>query len=77
MGSTLDRLLPKCSRHTFEGDAAFSEVPSLALMNISHLRCGACRGSIYAPQAHKCRPYKELKRKFLYYIAKLRLKLTS
>ena len=27
----------------------------------------ALRDVINAPQAHKCRPYKELKRKFLYY----------
>ncbi len=70
LGSNLERLLPKASRHNFEGDAAFSEVPSLALMNISHLRCGACRGSIYRTRndgRHKCRPYKDLKRKFLYY----------
>ena len=44
LGSALDRLLPKSYRHTFESDAAFSEVPSLAMMNISHLRCGACVG---------------------------------
>ncbi len=79
-------MLPKSSRHTFEGDAASSEASSLALMNILHLRCGACKGSIYPPTSpespsggrwragrtrndgrHKCRPYKDLKRKFLYY----------
>ncbi len=49
---------------------------SLALMNISHLRCGPVGvrfmrlRRIYRTRndgRHKCRPYKDLKRKFLYY----------
>ncbi len=83
--SKRNKLLPKSYRHTFAGDAASSEVPSLALMNISHLRCGpvgvrfiepAMTGVINAPQAHKFRPYKDLKRKFPYYqVSKLKVTL--
>ena len=49
---------------------------SLVLMNISHLRCGPVGvrfmrlRRIYRTRndgRHKCRPYKDLKRKFLYY----------
>jgi hypothetical protein len=43
---------------------------SLALMNISHLRCGPVGVRFIESRfagRHKCRPYKDLKRKFLYY----------
>ncbi len=56
------------------GDDAFSEMPSLVLMKIPHLRCRACRGSIEpamtaygSERRHKCRPYKALKKKLPYY----------
>ncbi len=65
---------------------------SLVLMNISHLRCGPVGvrftrlltpkrsdgGQVESRFAgrHKCRPYKDLKRKFLYYqVIKLELTL--
>jgi hypothetical protein len=43
---------------------------SLVLMNISHLRCGPVGVRFIESRfagRHKCRPYKVLKRKFLYY----------
>ncbi len=36
--SKRNRLLPKSYRHTFAGDAAFSEVPSLALIKLANLK---------------------------------------
>jgi hypothetical protein len=67
LGSALDRLLPKASRHNFEGAAA-----RIILNPNEHIAPAVrtCRGSIYRTPndgRHKCRPYKELKRKFLYY----------
>jgi hypothetical protein len=40
-------------------------------MNISHLRCGPVGVRFIESRfagRHKCRPYKDLKRKFLYYL---------
>ncbi len=79
----VNRLLPKASRHNFEGDAT-----RIILSPNEHIAPAVrtCKGSIYPPASpespsggswragrtrndgrHKCRPYKDLKRKFLYY----------
>ena len=67
-------LLPNSSRHTFEGDTAFSEVPGgepryqrkgkIILSLNEHIAPSvrACRGSIYRTRndgRHKCRAYKD------------------
>ena len=59
--------MPKFSGHSFEGDAT-----RIILSPNEHIAPAVrtCRGSIYRTRndgRHKCRPYKDLKRKFLYY----------
>jgi hypothetical protein len=66
-GSNLCRLLPKASGHSFEGYAA-----KIILSPNEHIAFAVrtCRGSIYRTRndgRHKCRPYKDLKKKFLFY----------
>ncbi len=65
--SHVNRLLPKSSGHSFEGDAT-----RIILSPNEHIAPAVrtCRGSIYRTRndgRHKCRPYKDLKGKFLYY----------
>ncbi len=60
MGSAIDRLLPKSSGHSFEGDAT-----RIILSPNEHIAPAVqtCRGSIYRTRndgRHKCRPYKDL-----------------
>jgi hypothetical protein len=66
--SGLDRLLPKSSGHSFEG----GDATRIILSPNEHIARAVrtCRGSIYRTRndgRHKCRPYEDLKRKFLYY----------
>ncbi len=65
--SDVKRLLPKSSGHSFEDYAA-----RIILSPNEHMAPAVrtCRGSIYRTRndgRHKCRPYKDLKRKFPYY----------
>ena len=46
--SKRNRLLPKSYRHTFAGDAASSEVPSLALIKLANLKQPYCVNWIWA-----------------------------
>ncbi len=55
MGSALDRLLPKASRHNFEGDAAFSEVPGGRPPSFSRLISGGNRRSRWRDNAEGAR----------------------
>ncbi len=57
----------EASRHTFEDDAARTTLGPDERITPS---VRVCRGSIYRTRndgRHKCRPYKDLKRKFLCY----------